>query len=124
MEYNKKLEEIEKIMNSIEDNNDLDNQMELYEKGKKKCESLEKKISLQRKKIENLENLTEEEIQMDNNEENDIKKILEEIENIYQQINSENLPAEKLEEFIKKSLILKKKSQNFNKIKDLNIKHI
>ena len=36
MEYKKKLEEIDKIMNLIENNKDLDKQMELYEKGKKK----------------------------------------------------------------------------------------
>ena len=44
MEYNKKLEEIEKIMASIEENNDLDKQMELYEKVKKNVLFLRKKL--------------------------------------------------------------------------------
>jgi exonuclease VII small subunit len=123
MEYNKKLEEIEKIMLSIEDeeNNDIDKQMELYEKGKKKCIFLEKKINLQKNKIENIDKDIE---VKDENRNKDIKEILTEIEEIYKKINSEDLPADKIEEFLKKSLILKKQSEKFNRIKDLEIKYI
>ena len=128
MEYNKKLEEIEKIMASIEENNDLDKQMELYEKGKKKCVILEKKINLQRSKIDNIQkdiDLSEEiEDNDNNNDSKDIKQILLEIEEIYKKINSENLPAEKIEEFLKKSAMLKKQSQKFSKNKELNIKYM
>ena len=66
MEYNKKLKEIEKIMELIENNKDLDKQMELYETGKKKCASLEKKINLQKQKIEKITN----EFNSDNNTDN------------------------------------------------------
>ena len=121
MEYNKKLEEIDKIMLSIEENTDIDKQMELYEKGKKKCFSLEKKINLQKNKLDNIE----QEIEIKDNIDNkDIKQILIEIEEIYHQINSEDLPCDKIEDFLKKSLILKKQSEKFNKIKDIEIKYI
>ena len=75
MEYNKKLEEIEKIMTSIEENNDIDKQMELYEKGKKKCVVLEKKINLQKSKIDDIQkdiNVSEE---IEDNDSKDIKQI-------------------------------------------------
>lgn len=123
MEYKKKLQEIEKIMESIENNKDLDKQMELYEKGKKKCASLEKKINLQKEKIDKMDQNFDDHNDKEDNSEN-INKILEEIEEIYKKINNEELPIEDIEKFYKQSLILKKKSQKYKKNKDLDIKYI
>ena len=126
MEYTKKLKEIEKIMDLIENNKDLDKQMELYEMGKKKCASLEKKIKLQKQKIEKINN----DINSDDNtvnideDDKDINRILKEIEEIYVKINNEELPIEDIENFYKKSLLLKKKSQKFKNIQNLDIKYI
>merc|ERR1711871_1569269 len=115
MEYKKKLQEIERIMESIENNKDLDKQMELYEKGKKKCASLEKKINLQKEKIDkldqDLDDYNDKEDDNDNNE--NINQILQKIEDIYKKINNEELPIEDIEKFYKQSLILKKKSQKY-----------
>ena len=126
MEYKKKLQEIEKIMESIENNKDLDKQMELYEKGKKKCASLEKKINLQKEKIEKMDHEIDDHNGEEDNSDNDenINQILQKIEDIYKKINNEELPIEDIEKFYKQSLILKKKSQKYRNIKDLEIKYL
>ena len=54
----------------------------------------------------------------------DIKKILNELEEIYKKINSDEIPVDELEKFYKQSLILKKKSQEFCKKKDLKIEYL
>ena len=51
----------------------------------------------------------------------DIKDILNELEDIYNKINSEEMTIDDIEKFYKQSLILKKKSQDFCKQKNLKI---
>ena len=126
MDYQKYLKEIDSIMNSIEKNNDIDKQIELYEKGKKKCDVLEKKINDQKETIQKLGcNFTENKINLlecdKDNKNKDIKSILKELEVIYNKLNSEEMSIDDIEKFYKQSLILKKKSQDFCKQKNLKI---
>ena len=126
MDYQKYLKEIDSIMNSIEKNNDIDKQIELYEKGKKKCDVLEKKINDKKETIQKLGcNFTENKINLlecdKDNKNKDIKSILKELEVIYNKLNSEEMSIDDIEEFYKQSLILKKKSEDFCKQKNLKI---
>lgn len=126
MDHQKYLKEIDSIMNSIEKNNDIDKQIELYEKGKKKCDVLEKKINDKKETIKNLGcNFIEDKINLSeydkDNKSKDIKDILNELEDIYNKINSEEMTIDDIEKFYKQSLILKKKSQDFCKQKNLKI---
>ena len=126
MDHQKYLKEIDSIMNSIEKNNDIDKQIELYEKGKKKCDVLEKKINDKKETIKNLGcNFIEDKINLSeydkDNKSKDIKDILNELEDIYNKINSEEMTIDDIENFYKQSLILKKKSQDFCKQKNLKI---
>ena len=125
MEYKKKFRELDNIMDLIEKNNDIDKQLELYEKGKKKCNSLEKNINIQKNNMEKLEDdFIKGNIDFQEEETEDIKKILNELEEIYKKINSDEIPVDELEKFYKQSLILKKKSQEFCKKKDLKIEYL
>ena len=125
MEYKKKFRELDNIMDLIEKNNDIDKQLELYEKGKKKCNSLEKNINIQKNNIEKLEDdFIKGNIDFQEEGTEDIKKILNELEEIYKKINSDEIPVDELEKFYKQSLILKKKSQEFCKKKDLKIEYL
>ena len=118
MDYQKYLKEIDSIMNSIEKNNDIDKQIELYEKGKQKCDVLEKKINDQKETIQKLGcNFTENKINLlecdKDNKNKDIKSILKELEVIYNKLNSEEMSIDDIEKFYKQSLILKKNPKIF-----------
>lgn len=120
-DFNKKLKEIEIIMKSISDNNDLDKKIELYEEGKKKCDILEN-IFNEKKDIINNINISNQNFKIKNDK--NIFNLFNKIKELETNFDNENITFDKLEDYYKKAFIIKEQSQQYSKDKNLHINMI
>ena len=122
VDFNKKLKELDIIMKSINDNSDLDKKIELYEIGKKQCEKLENNLNKKKKKIDAIDNSHSKNISNNISKDNkNILYLLNKIEELYHNINNENISFDKLEEYYQKAITIKEKSQQYYEDSKLNI---
>lgn len=122
VDFNKKLKELDIIMKSINDNSDLDKKIELYEIGKKQCEKLENILNKKKKKIDAIDNSHSKNISNNISKDNkNILYLLNKIEELYHNINNENISFDKLEEYYQKAITIKEKSQQYYEDSKLNI---